>query len=286
MKRKPMALMALLCALCVLLCACSTRPPTAQVAPELTLPPALQSYVAPIGDAALEYTADATLFLPRHSGDRLTSFTSPVTFSAARPPAESLVRALLNHSGTDTAASLGGSTQLFLYGANPVEVSCNVATVNLAASALQISRSKLYLAFQAIANTLTELSSIDYVNFLVVDRAVGLDTANTLPMGTFSRSLGEDVGTVYEQRLTRRVAVTEDAAQKPLSTNATLYFPLKGAPGVLSEARTCAFSNQLIPDMTVTLLRELGKGPLQNGINSPALPLLSDMLIINIKFMM
>lgn len=32
------------------------------------MPPASQSYVAPIGDAALEYTADATLYLPRHSG--------------------------------------------------------------------------------------------------------------------------------------------------------------------------------------------------------------------------
>ena len=216
--------------------------------------------------------------MPRHSGERLISFTGPVSFSASRPPAESLVRTLLNHSGTDSAASLGGNTQLSLYGANPVEVSCNVATVNLAASALQVSRSKLYVAFQAIANTLTELPYIDYVNFLVVDRAVGLDTANTLPMGAFSRSLGEDVDTAYEQKLTRRVAVTEDAAAKSLSANVTLYFPLTGAPGMLSEARTCAFPNQLVPDMTVALLRELGKGPLQNEIDSPTLPLLSDML--------
>ena len=140
MKRKPLMLLALLCALCALLCACSNELPASQAAPELTLPPALQSYVAPIGDAALEYTADATLFLPRHSGERLISFTGPVSFSASRPPAESLVRTLLNHSGTDSAASLGGNTQLSLYGANPVEVSCNVATVNLAASALQVSR--------------------------------------------------------------------------------------------------------------------------------------------------
>lgn len=278
MTKKPVAILAMVCALCLSLCSCTHELPSSQASPEITLPPALQGYVAPIGDAALEYTADATLYLPRHSEDRLAAFTGSVSFSAARPPAESLVRALMNHSGTDTTASLGGNTQLSLYGANPVEISGNVAAVNLGASALQMSRSKLYIAFQAIANTLTELSGIDYVNFLVVDRAVGLDTANTLPMGAFSRSLGEDINAAYEQKLTRRVAITENAASKALSTNAALYFPLADAPGMLSEVRTCSFSNQLVPDMAVTLLRELGKGPLQNDINSPALPLLSDML--------
>lgn len=261
-------------------CGCTSRVPVSEPDPELTLPPAAQNYVAPIGDAALEYTAEAVLYMPRHNSDHLIAVTSPVIFSASRPPAESLVRALLNHSSTDTAATLGGSVSLSLYGANPVEVSCNVATVNLAASALQLSRGDLYMAFQAIANTLTELPNIDYVNFLVVDRAVGLDIANTLPMGAFSRSLGEDITAVYEQKLTRRVSVNEDASSKTFSANATLYFPLQNTPGVLSEVRTCNFQNQLVSDMVITLLRELEKGPQRNNIDSPALPLLSEMLTI------
>ena len=224
MKGKKRALALLLAALVPGLCACQAGNglPASEASPEITLPPAVQSYVAPIGDAALEYTADATLYLPRHSGGRLTAVVSPVTFSASRPRAESLVRALLNHSGTSTAAALGGNVKLALYGANPVEVSRNAATVNLAASALQLNRGDLYIAFQAIANTLTELKEIDYVNFLIVDHPVGLDVANTLPMGSFSRSLSEDLSSVYEQRLSRRVGLNESAEDKSLSANVTL----------------------------------------------------------------
>ena len=227
MKGKKRALALLLAALLPGLCACQAGDglPTSEASPEVTLPPASQSYVAPIGDAALEYTADATLYLPRHSGSRLTAIVSPVTFSASRPRAESLVRALLNQSGTSTAAALGGNVKLALYGANPVEVSRNTATVNLAATALQLNRGDLYIAFQAIANTLTELKEIDYVNFLIVDHPVGLDVANTLPMGSFSRSLSEDLASVYEQRLSRRVGLNESAEDKSLSANVTLYYP-------------------------------------------------------------
>lgn len=240
--------------------------------------PASQSYVAPIGDAALEYTADATLYLPRHSGSRLTAIVSPVTFSASRPRAESLVRALLNQSGTSTAAALGGNVKLALYGANPVEVSRNTATVNLAATALQLNRGDLYIAFQAIANTLTELKEIDYVNFLIVDHPVGLDVANTLPMGSFSRSLSEDLASVYEQRLSRRVGLNESAEDKSLSANVTLYYPLAGTPGLLSEERSLSFANQKTSDMILQIMRELSKGASVDEIDSPPLNLLVEML--------
>ena len=80
-KGKKRALSLLLAALLPGLCACQAGDglPTSEASPEVTLPPASQSYVAPIGDAALEYTADATLYLPRHSGSRLTAVVSPVT---------------------------------------------------------------------------------------------------------------------------------------------------------------------------------------------------------------
>mgnify|MGYP002740589128 FL=1 len=271
MKGKKRALALLLAALLPGLCACQAGNglPASEASPEITLPPAVQSYVAPIGDAALEYTADATLYLPRHSGSRLTAVVSPVTFSASRPRAESLVRALLNHSGTSTAAALGGNVKLALYGANPVEVSRNAATVNLAASALQLNRGDLYIAFQAIANTLTELKEIDYVNFLIVDHPVGLDVANTLPMGSFSRSLSEDLSSVYEQRLSRRVGLNESAEDKSLSANVTLYYPLAGTPGLLSEVRSLSFANQKPSDMIVQIMRELSKGCLLYTSPSP-----------------
>ena len=278
MKIRMRRLMLMLALLPFLLCGCTSDGiPLQTDTPTVTLPPAATSHVAPIGDAALEYAADATLYLPRHDGMRLSAVTAQVTFSASRPHAESLVRALLNHTGDGVVSQLGGSVRLSLYGVNPVEVSRDVVTVNLGASALQLDREALYLACQAITNTLTELSDINYVNVLVVDKPVGLDIANTLPMGTLSRSTEQDISAAYEQLLSRRVSSTESAEEKSLLANATLYFALPGTGGVVSETRSVSFGNQVFSSMAVTLLRELAAGP-QQGIGSPALPLLADLL--------
>ncbi len=276
MKSTKRSLLALL--LCLTLSGCSAQVPTSDTEPMLTLPPATQEYAAPIGDAALEYTASATLYLPMYHSNLLGALQTDVAFSAARPDAESLVRALLNQPETGSLSSLGGGVKLALYGVSPVEQSRNVVTVNLAASALQMDRKALYIACQAITNTLTELNGIDYVNILVVDRAIGMDIANTLPMGTFSRSVGVDVGAAYDQLLLRRVDVTQTADAKPLSSEVTLYFPTLHSAGILSEVRTCSFSNQLPENIVVTLLQELASGS-RTGLNTPELPLLADMLL-------
>ncbi|MEG2315676.1 MAG: GerMN domain-containing protein [Clostridia bacterium] len=276
---KRMVLALLLCVLCASLCACTSDgvPFVTSDAPQITLPPASSDAVAPIGDAALEFTSNASLYLPRHDGTRLVAVNVPVAFSAARPHAESLARALLNYAGNGVASALGGSVRLSLYGVNPVEVSSDVATVNLAASALQLDRRAFYIACQAITNTLTELADINYVNVLVVDKPVGLDIANTLPMGAFTRSAGQDMAAVYEQQLARRVEASESAAEKQLAANVTLYFPLRHTYGVVSEVRTCSFASQALGDMVTVVLRELAAGP-QHSIDSPALPLLADLL--------
>ena len=268
------------CLAAALLCSCAANGvPVTDAAPSVTLPPAKTSHVAPIGDAALEYTASATLYLPRHDGTRLYAVSTDVSFSFAKPVAESIVRALCAYPGDGVVSSLGGDVKLSPYGANPVEISRDVATVNLAATALQLDRQSLYIVGQAIANTLCELSDIHYVNLLVMDKPVSLDIAGTLPMGAFSRSVGQDVGAAYEQLLSRRVAATEDASQQRLSSNVTLYFPIAGANGFMSEVRTCSFASQDFSDMVATILREMANGP-QAAIQSPALPLLGDILSV------
>ena len=158
---------ALLMCAALLLTGCTGQVPTSDTEPTLTLPPAAFDLAAPVGEAALEYKASATLYLPRYDSTLLGARQTEVTFSAARPDSESLVRALLAQPDTGTLSSLGGGVKLALYGVNPVEQSRNVVTVNLAASALQMDRKALYIACQAITNTLTELPSVDYVNFLV-----------------------------------------------------------------------------------------------------------------------
>jgi hypothetical protein len=247
-------------------------------APEaVALPTHSVSFVAPIGDAALEYTGSATLYMPRFGTARLLSITDTVAFSAARLNAESITRALLAHAGNGVAAPLGGEVKLSLFGANPVEVSGGVATVNLSASALQLDRATLYLCGQAFANTLTELPGIRYVNLLVMDKQIGLDLGSTLPTGALTRSLTGDTYAPYEQALTQRAQAGEDPAAKRLTATVTLYLPQASAVGVMSEARNITFASQRPQDMALRLVEELAKGPA--GATSPALPLLADLLL-------
>ncbi len=265
--------------LCFSLCGCfSTGLPITDSTPTVTLPPAEVSFVAPIGDASLEYTQQATLYLPSRDGISLTKVTADVSYSPVRPNAETLVRALIAHAGTRDATALGGETRLSLYGTSPVEVSRNVVTVNLSASALQLDRESLFVACQAIANTLTELDGIEYVNVLVVDKPVGLDIGNTLPMGALKHNSAQDLGAVYNQLISRRTASSVDHSGEPFSANVTLYFPLNGTDGMVSEIRSMSFENQVFPDMVTAILRELAAGPATAGVQSPALPLLADLL--------
>lgn len=263
---------------CFSLCGCvSSSLPITDPNPSVTLPPAEVNYVAPIGDASLEYTKDATLYLPSRDGISLATVSTQISCSPVRPDAETLVRALLAHAGTKNALSLGGTTRLSLYGTSPVEVSRDTVTVNLSASALQLDRETLYLTCQAIANTLTQLDGIEFVNILVVDKPVGLDIGNTLPMGALKFNPAQDFGAVYSQLLSRRADDTASSAE-PLSANVTLYFPLLHTDGMVSETRTMSFENQVFSDMVTAILRELAFGPYDQCVQSPPLPLLADLL--------
>ncbi len=277
MSQKRLILM-LICLLLVLSGCTNTGLPVTESTPN-TLPPALVDYAAPIGDASLEYTGKADLFLPSYDGFRLTKLETDISFSLVRPVEETIIRALIAHTGNRDATSLGGDVRLSLYGANPVEVSRNVATVNLSASALQLDRGRLYMVCQAIANTLTSLDSIQYVNVLVVDKPVGLDIGNTLPMGALSHSNASDLSASYEQLLSRRVSAGASSAFAPLSANVALYFPLQNSDGLVCEVRSINFENQRISEMVISILRELAVGPSDPTISSTELPLLADLLI-------
>jgi len=218
------------------------------------------------------------LYLPSHDGISLTTISAQLSYSPVRPDAETLVRSLLAQPSTKGAQSLGGNTRLSLYGTSPVEVSRDTVTVNLSASALQLDRESLYLTCQAITNTLTQLKDIRYVNILVMNKPVGLDIGNTLPMGALTHNSSQDLGAVYQQLLSRRTNNLASETNEPLSVNLTLYFPLLNTEGLVSETRNITFENQHFPDMVTTILRELAVGPSHSAIQSPSLPLLADLL--------
>jgi hypothetical protein len=272
--------LALLAALCAALCLSSCVQTGVPVSDGRTysLPDAPLDFSAPVGDAMLEYTQPAVFYLPRHDSDRLIAVTDTIPLSEGRLVAESIVRLLLEQPGSSIASPLGGEVKLSLYGANPVEVSGDVATVNLSASALQLDRKTLFLVSHAIANTLTEKETIQYVNTLIADKSQALDLASTLPQGALTRSMGEDIGALYEQQLSRRVLSGEDPASKRLTATATLYFPLSAINGIMAEARNITFDSMAPADMAVTLMKGISSGAaVVKG--SPAMPLLTEYLL-------
>lgn len=245
--------------------------------PVNTLPPAQAVYDAPIGDRSLEYTGTATLFLPRRDGVRLIAQQETVTFSAARHGAEAVVRALISHPGNDEVGPLGNGVEIHLYGSNPVEVSRDVCTVNLSASVLQLDAEDFYTVCQAITNTVTEFSDIQYVNILVAGSQLGLDTSSTLPAGTLKRHTTEDLSTLWSQIEVQQLQPGEDASQRRLSLTATLYFPTQVGNGILPEVRNIAFDGQAPYQLAAGLIRELSAGA-QYLDNVPALPNLYDLM--------
>ncbi len=277
-RKKHLALVLALCAaLCLSSCVNSGVP--ASDGRTYSLPDAQLDVSAPVGDAMLEYTQPAVFYLPRHDGERLIAVTDTIPLSEGRLVAESIVRLLLEQPGSSIASPLGGEVKLSLYGANPVEVSGDVATVNLAASALQLDRKTLCLVSHAITNTLTEMDSIQYVNTLVADKSLALDIAGSLPQGALTRSMGEDIGALYEQQMSRRVLSGEDAASKRLTATATLYFPLAAINGIMAEAHNVTFDSMDPADMAVTLMDEISGGAAVVK-DSPAMPLLTEYLLV------
>ena len=109
-----------------------------------TLPPAAQPYSAPVGDASLDYTALVELYLPSLDGTHLIAQQAQLTLNRGRHPAEAVLRALFTYEGNRQVQSLGEDVSLQLAGVNPVEISCGVCTVTLAASALMLDHGAFY----------------------------------------------------------------------------------------------------------------------------------------------
>ncbi len=280
MKKARRALAAVLIAACLALTGCQPSVPvisgeSGEVV--ATLPPPAIRYEPPIGDAGLEFDTTATLFLPRADGVRLIAQRVKATLPAGRHGAEAVVRALLSYPGNALVSPLSKSVKLLLAGDNPVEVSRDVATVNLAASAHLLEPKEFYTVCQAIANTLTEFSDIRYVNVLVAGAQVGLDVSDSLPMGTLQRRTGEDLSALWEQAEAQRVLLSEDASTRRLSTTVTLYFPARMSTGILPEVRNVSFEGQTPAQLATGLLQELSRGAEYLG-NVPSLPDLTELL--------
>ncbi|MBQ8555328.1 MAG: GerMN domain-containing protein [Clostridia bacterium] len=241
----------------LLLTGCTAAPKTIAA---VTLPPVADPYTPPVGDAGLSGERLAVLYLPSADGQRLLTYYTPVTMSAAQHPAEAVLRALLAFEGNDRVQSLGGGVTLALTGSDPVELSGSVCTVNLSASALQLSHQDFYTACLSIAATLCELQGVSHVNVLVAGQSAAMDVGGYLPLGTLSAPASHELTLQWEQLTARRTPVGENPSQMPLYADATLYFPLEDGAGVAAEARSLAFPGQHPQQLVLTLLSALADG--------------------------
>ena len=227
-----------------------------------TLPPPETGYIAPAGDMLLDYTATVALYLPSTDGQKLLAHYTELSLSHDRHSADAIVRALIAFPGNSELRPLGNGISLSLYGAQPVEVSGGVCTVNLSASALQLDQDDFYTVCLALASTLCELPDIHAVNVLVADQAVGMDISSILPMGCLTAHPGESLPALWEQLLSRRTPLGESPAAVATTASAALYFPLADGSGVIPETHALSFPGQTPQQLAQTLLTALSGGAL------------------------
>lgn len=268
MKKKCKALLCLL--LCILLGGCTSGIPALQHGETVTLPPVSVSWKAPTGDTNQDVTQSVLLYVPDITGTRLIAQTERITYSASRHPAEETLKRLFAYAGSSAAQPFTKGRTLQLSTVNPVEISGDTATVNLGASALTLSHEDLYVACQAIANTLCQWGDIKYVNVLVNSSQPGLDVAASMPAGCFTSNLTDTIDALSSYA--RSLSAT--AADRRFSMEATLYYPAYSGKGILAESRTLNFSSRSKPVMIETLLDALSSGA-QTLKNVPAVPALA-----------
>lgn len=248
--------------LCLLLCALLPGGCTARPAPVTgaVLPSPAPGPEAPLGDAGLKREAIVPLHQPSLDGQTLLTFYETMSLPLDRHPAESVLQALLAHEGNSRVDALGGHVTLALLGANPVEISGSVCTVNLSASALQLSSERLYTVALAITATLCEMEDIEYVNLLIAGTPVGMDVGGNLPLGALTTPATQELPVLWKQFIARRTPVGELPAHTPLTATATLFFPLSDGRGILAEPRRLSFPGQHPQQQVVTLLSALSAG--------------------------
>ena len=260
--RKTGCLCAALVLLAAVLSGCGQIPVGQETAETLpTLPPAAVEWEAPDGDQTEGEEGLWTLYLPGKNGLNLVAQHVPSVPGLLRTEMlEAITRELLSFPANQQVDSLGGGAELTLYGANPVEYSGGVVTVNLGSSALSLSYRAFYTLSLALASTLCEGDSVRCVNVLVAGRSVGLDTSGSLAMGSLIAHPGENLPVLWEQMEARRTPVGASSADTPLTSYLTLYYPLADGRGISCENRTLNFPGQAGKQITEEILNSLSHG--------------------------
>ena len=276
--KKLISLAAALAMLPAALSGCAARLPAQPDEGLPELPPPSLELTAPDEDRISGEEGLWTLYLPGKNGMNLVAQHVPSIPGMLKSEVlERVTRELLSFPANQQVDSLGGDMELSLYGENPVEFSGGVVTVDLGSSALSLSYRAFYTLSLALASTLCEIDSVRCVNILVAGRSVGLDTTGSLPMGSLIAHPGENLPVLWEQMEAKRPPVGKDAAETPLNSYLTLYYPLENGEGISCENRTLTFEGQTPQQMAVEILENLSHGAMfLTGV--PEMPDLLSML--------
>lgn len=253
--RKRAQLVALLCALLVLLSGCVNNLPAEKQGTGQTLPAVRSGPEATTGDRQSPQIIRAVLYLPDVTASQLTPVTETIEIASGQTKEEAIIVRLLEL--VDASDFYGGTQQLRLSTvSNAVETSRDLATVNLHSSIRALSAKEQHALRVAITNTLTELPGTSYVNILINGRDIGLDVSETIPTGVMERMPGNDIEASWNQLAPERSA---DGGE--LQRMVALYFTAEDGKSLLAEVRKMTFSERSASQYARSLLVELHKGP-------------------------
>ena len=224
-------------------------------------------YEAPQGDLMQERMDSAVLHFLNYDKTQLAAQVRTITIPGGMREAQAVLEALMDGPRSGLLSQIVPPEVRLQNSSSAIELSAGVATISLNAQARKLAPQVLYAAKLAITNTLTELSSIDYVNILIEGREEGLDLASTIPTGTQTRVGSVDINAQWMQIEGQSSAGSEQT----LSRLATLYYPVSGGPYVVPEVRNVSLPSLNRQDYVLTLLQELGKSMTTNS-DAPSFP--------------
>lgn len=274
MNTKFIRLIVLLLALSML-SACARSVPMSE-GTTTTLPPPENKFSAPQGDIQREYAQTVILYLPSVLNNQLTAVPERILIPADQHPAEATVRKLLSFVGNEAAKPLFPESNLQLQnGHGGLEISGDIATVNLSSNAKLLSKFDLFTLRRALANTLLQWQDIRTVNVLVSSIEPGINQDNSSPTGSMQAIRNEDAQAVWDSLSNR--GSSENAQQFRFSSLCTLYFPSSFGRGIVSEARTVSFAGQNYRQLATSLLEAMSAGA-QILSQTPPMPDLNALL--------
>lgn len=207
---------------------------------------------APTGDSRSESSARVSLYFISADQKQLTPLSRTMLVKGEDTLTERTLKRLLDAEDSGPAglmpvAPAGTRVEW-------IEQSQGVVTLSLTMDALKLDAPAMCWMEAAIADTLTALNGIRYVNVLIDGKA---ESATMIPAGTLSRT-DLNLTALWTQRQDDDERLDADPALAAIGRDATLYFAGWSGDRMLPEVRPITLNTH---EFAEVLIEELRKGP-------------------------